>query len=194
MADRPIIDAPSILLADLGRLAEDARAVDAAGAVWIHVDVRDWRFVPNISFGPVVLEAVRRATDKPLNVHLMIVEPERYLSAASAYQRDLQAFSGADHLDPTRPLFDANLLGLGPNAHTASLFPDTEVLADRDNWGAAVVGAKAGARITAFLAAGKDKAAILGRLLQGDQRLPAARLHPTGCQWIVQDAAARSAA
>jgi ribulose-phosphate 3-epimerase len=73
--------APSILSADFGRLSEEVRAVEAAGADWIHVDVMDGRFVPNITIGPVVVDAVRRATRLPLDVHLMIVEPERYVDA-----------------------------------------------------------------------------------------------------------------
>ena len=71
--------APSILSADFGRLAEEVRAVEAAGADLIHVDVMDGHFVPNLTIGPTVVEAVRRVTRLPLDVHLMIEEPQRYI-------------------------------------------------------------------------------------------------------------------
>ncbi len=87
---RPLVVAPSILSADFLRLGDEVRAADAAGGDWIHVDVMDGRFVPNMTIGPVVVSHLRKATKKPLDVHLMIVEPERYL--------DDFAEAGADHL------------------------------------------------------------------------------------------------
>ncbi|MBW2328112.1 MAG: ribulose-phosphate 3-epimerase [Deltaproteobacteria bacterium] len=71
--------APSILSADFSRLGDEVRAVEAAGAEVIHVDVMDGHFVPNITIGPLVVKAVRRVTDLPVDVHLMITEPDRYL-------------------------------------------------------------------------------------------------------------------
>ena len=71
--------APSILSADFARLGDEVRAVAAAGADYIHIDVMDGHFVPNITIGPLVVEAVRRVTDLPLDVHLMIENPDRYI-------------------------------------------------------------------------------------------------------------------
>ena len=80
MSTRAACIAPSILAADFGRLAEEVRAVEQAGADWIHVDVMDGHFVPNITIGPLLVEVVRRATALPLDVHLMIEKPERYIA------------------------------------------------------------------------------------------------------------------
>lgn len=77
----PVRIAPSILSADFGRLADEVKAITAAGADYVHVDVMDGRFVPNLTIGPLVVEAVKRATTLPLDVHLMIVEPEKYVEA-----------------------------------------------------------------------------------------------------------------
>ena len=81
MIPPPVRIAPSILSADFGRLADEVRAIEAAGADVVHVDVMDGRFVPNITIGPVVVEAVRKVTRLPVDCHLMIVEPERYVEA-----------------------------------------------------------------------------------------------------------------
>jgi ribulose-phosphate 3-epimerase len=82
--------APSILSADFGRLAAHVKEALTAGADWLHIDVMDGRFVPNITIGPLVVAALRREFDVPLDVHLMIVEPDRYLEAF--------AEAGADYL------------------------------------------------------------------------------------------------
>ncbi|MEN8691925.1 MAG: ribulose-phosphate 3-epimerase [Desulfobacterales bacterium] len=73
--------APSILSADFNRLGEEVHAVEAAGADWIHADVMDGHFVPNITFGPLVVAAVRKITRLPIDVHLMIESPDRYIQA-----------------------------------------------------------------------------------------------------------------
>ena len=80
MSSREIRIAPSILAADFSALRDELASIEAAGADWVHVDVMDGRFVPNITIGPLVVDAVRRCTALPLDVHLMIVEPERYVA------------------------------------------------------------------------------------------------------------------
>jgi ribulose-phosphate 3-epimerase len=81
--------APSILSADFARLGEDVQAVDRAGADYIHIDVMDGHFVPNITIGPLVVSALRKVTEKPLDVHLMIEHPDRYIPAFAKAGADL---------------------------------------------------------------------------------------------------------
>jgi ribulose-phosphate 3-epimerase len=88
MSSTEIVIAPSILSADFGRLAEEVREIEKAGADWVHVDVMDGRFVPNITIGPLVVKAVRKATTLPLDCHLMIVEPEKYVEDFAAAGAD----------------------------------------------------------------------------------------------------------
>jgi ribulose-phosphate 3-epimerase len=119
-----VIVAPSILACDLGRLAEEIRAVERGGASMIHVDVMDGRFVPNITLGPAVVQACRRASTLPLDVHLMIEDAERYLDAFV----DAGATSISVHVEALRHLQRAvaHLRGRGVSPGVA-LNPSTPI-------------------------------------------------------------------
>jgi 6-phosphogluconolactonase len=166
----------------------------------------DERFVPHddaLSNYRMVREALLSRAPIPLaNIHPILTEGITPDAAASAYERELKSFYGAGQFDPARPLFDVNLLGLGEDGHTASLFPGNPVLTERERWVCAVAGAKPEARITltypaldssanaAFLVSGEDKRAIFSRLRRGDDSLPAAGICPTGTLWLFSDKAA----
>lgn len=97
---KPIVIAPSILSADFSRLGEEIRAADQAGADWIHVDVMDGRFVPNITIGPLIVKAIRPVTQKPLDVHLMIVEPEKYVEDFATAGADIISVHAEHNASP----------------------------------------------------------------------------------------------
>jgi 6-phosphogluconolactonase len=169
----------------------------------------DERFVPHSdarSNYRMIREAMLlRAPIPTANIHPMPTEGISPAAAAAIYEGELKSFYGADRLDSARPLFDVTLLGLGPDGHTASLFPGTTVLKERDRWVAAVADGNSETRITltypalessrqtAFLVSGDEKQKILARLWCGDEDLPAERLHPKGTLHLFSDAAAARA-
>jgi 6-phosphogluconolactonase len=171
----------------------------------IHWFWGDERFVPwdhpDSNYGMVHAALLGRVPVPPRNIH-GIPTTGTPADAAAAYERVLKSYYGSERLDPTRPLFDIQILGLGPDGHTASLIPGMSVLEERHRWVAEVIGGRPEPRITltypalesslqtAFLVAGADKRATLSRALAGDQALPAARLRPVGeLIWFVDEAA-----
>jgi ribulose-phosphate 3-epimerase len=134
---QPIKIAPSILSADFSRLKEEIQAVEAGGADWLHVDVMDGHFVPNITIGPVVVEWVRKVTRMPLDVHLMITDPDKYAPEFIKAGADWISIHPETCSDPNLCLKRIRALGAKaaiavnpdvPLARIESCFPDVDMV------------------------------------------------------------------
>jgi ribulose-phosphate 3-epimerase len=129
--------APSLLSADIGRLAEQIAVVAAGGADLIHVDVMDGRFVPNLTFGASVIAAARRVTELPIDVHLMVVEPEQYIPSFAAAGASIFTLHPEATRHPQRQLVAVREAGMEaglalnpgtPLAHAEELVDDLDLL------------------------------------------------------------------
>lgn len=172
----------------------------------VHVFFGDERFVPkdhpDSNYGMIRDALLSRVPIPAENVHPVETELGAPEEAAAAYERTLKAFLGKDTLDIWRPIFAVTLLGLGEDGHTASLFPGTAALRERDRWVTAVIGAKPEPRITmtfpvlqssravVFLVAGEGKRAMLRRLIDRDPAIPASNVEAQGELHVFCDAAA----
>lgn len=134
---RPLRIAPSILASDFSRLGEEVRAVEAAGADLLHIDVMDGRFVPNLTVGPAVVAALRAVTKLPIDVHLMILEPERYVDEFARAGADLISvhLEASPHLHSTvqhiRALGKKAAVAVNPHSPLAGLevvLPDLDMV------------------------------------------------------------------
>jgi 6-phosphogluconolactonase len=167
----------------------------------------DERFVPHdhpdSNFRMAREAFLSRVPVPPENIHAVPTQGLSPDQAAADYETTLKRFYGADTLAPDRPLFDATLLGIGEDGHTASLFPGQPALQETRRWAVAVIGAKAEARITltypvldssrelAFVATGREKRAVVARAQDGDRSIPAGAVRPVGrLHWLVDRAAA----
>jgi 6-phosphogluconolactonase len=149
---------------------------------------------------------LRHVPIPPENIHAIPTERVSPAAGAAAYATELKRFYGTDMLDPSRPIFDVMLLGLGEDGHTASLFPGSPALAETERWVVPVVGETppdrisltypvlASSGVTAFLVAGDGKRDALARVRTGDPALPASRLQSAGTiYWFIDRAAATPA-
>lgn len=174
----------------------------------VHLFWGDDRFVPwddpNSNYAMAREAMMAHVPIPPENVHGIVFEGTPQ-TAADAYERTLKSYYGADVLDPARPLFDVMLLGMGPDGHTASLFPGKPALDEKQHWVTGVpepglnpfvprvtltYPALESARSVAFVAAGADKTTMMRRVLAGEHDLPSARVSPVGeLVWFIDRAA-----